>query len=57
MNNLIPQEAFEEISECPERKDKRPYIQPRIILEYDLETRAGSPLPGINPDTFPFNFP
>jgi len=35
-----------------ENKDERkPYASPEIIAEMDLETRAGSPLPGV-PDPF-----
>ena len=31
-------------------QDKKPYSKPEIIHELELETRAGSPLPGIESD-------
>lgn len=56
MDNFIDQ-VLEKRPDYPENKSKKTYVQPRIIFECDLETRAGSPLPGINPDIFPFDFP
>ena len=36
-------------NKIPEQQDRQTYDAPEIILEIDLETRAGSTLPGGDP--------